>query len=359
MIKNKTTWMLIIILSSILCFGDTVDEQLKKSGYNALREVIEQDKAKSIRYKSIYPEGDLKEKKAPADEIYGDDYVIKDIKDAEEVFKDKVIKYYPGLMGNSISGLTGLVNTISARTLKKGEYLIGGKFDYRKIKKSGGNDLDIGDGEKASITSFYVNAAMGVSQNFEIGYTLPVHSFDIKDDVLYPYNDKESGVGDVALRGKFSFPFGNEKGSAALGFGIKLPSGNEEKMAPGGVTGESDFEIFGAVSSQFGLLNGHINLMYSFTGNGDSTTGTPFTFNDDKFTFNVGVDYSRNENITLMFEINGEDWGAYGDRADLIAGIRAKVGKKMRGMIAIPISITNEQYYGYDFKLMAGWSYRF
>jgi hypothetical protein len=254
--------------------------------------------------------------------------------------------------------LTGLINTISARTLKKGQYLIGAKYLYSKIVRSNGDELDLTGGEKADLSSIYINAAMGVSNNFEVGYTLPVHTLEIQDDVLFPYNEKESGVGDVALRGKFSFPFGNEKGSAAFGFGVKLPSGNDEKLAPAQVTGEPDFEIFGAVSSQFGLINGHVNIGYSFTGNGDDVT-KPFTFNDDRFTFNAGLEYSKNDFITIILEINGEDWGAFGDKADIVAGVRAKMGEKIQGVLAFPISMTNEQYYGYDFKLIMGWDYRF
>jgi hypothetical protein len=341
----------------------SVDEQLKKSGFSQILNTMAEDKAKAVRFKSIYPEGDTSGKVEEADKLYGEDYVIKDVNDMQDAFKDKVIMYHPTLTGNSILGLTGLINTISAKTLKKGQYAIGGKYVYYKVTKSQDVDIQFDAGEKATFSSFYVNAAMGVSDNFEVGYVLPIHSFEVidpdNDNNLYPYNAKESGAGDVSLRGKFSFPFGNENGYAAAGFGIKLPSGNDDKMSPAGATGEPDFEIFGALSSQFGLLNGHMNIMYSFTGNGDNTGPNPFTYNDDKFTFNIGLDYSKSEMVTLMLEINGEDWGAFGDRADLVAGVRAKMGKKMHGLIAFSLGIHNGQYYGYKSKLILGGSYRF
>ncbi|MFW5782162.1 MAG: hypothetical protein ACOCWO_02590 [Candidatus Muiribacteriaceae bacterium] len=349
--------MIIFLIIPILVFGETVSDQLKKSGYEKVMESLEKSSQRSIRYKSIYPDG-AENKENEADKLYGDDYVIRDINEMDDTLKDRVVMYHPTIEGNSMFGLTGLINTVSAKCLKKGEYSIGGKFSYYKIKKSKDKEIEFGAGEKADANSFFITAAMGVSDNFEIGYVLPVHSYEIIDDNLYPYDEKESGVGDVSLRGKFSFPFGVDRGYLAAGFGITLPSGNDEKMSPTGVTGEPALEVFGAVSSQFGLINGHINLMYSFTGNGDDST-KPYHYNDDKFTFNVGLDYSRNEIITLMLEVNGEDWGAYGDRADLVAGVRAKIGERFNAMLGFPLSIHNSQYYGYDFKMIAGGEYKF
>jgi hypothetical protein len=345
-----------LVLYTTFSFGNQTEEQLKKSGYSSVLGALEESKEKNVRFRSIYP--DNTEKTREADKLYGSDYVIKDIADVKDMYKDRVIMYYPGVIGNSMMGLTGLTNTIRADSLKKGSYAIGGKYVYSKIQRKNGDDIDFADGEKAEVSSFYVTAAMGVTNNFEIGYSLPVHSFQIKQADLYPYDMDDSGVGDVALRAKFSFPFGNEGGYAGLGFGVKLPSGNDEKMSPAGVTGEPDIEIIGMASSKFGLINGHVNLIYAFTGNSD-TPGTPFTYNDNKFTFNVGLDYSKSDFVTLMLEINAEDWGAYGNRADFVPGVRGRIVDKFNGEIAFPITIHNSQYYGYKFKMIMGLSYQF
>ncbi|PLX17802.1 MAG: hypothetical protein C0601_06280 [Candidatus Muiribacterium halophilum] len=350
--------LILFLIITVMLLADSVDEQLKQSGYKNVLESLHQDKQTNVRYRSVYPDENRDSKKTVADQIYGDDYVIRSADEDGSTLKDRIVMYYPAIQGPSLLVLTGLVNTVSARSLKKGSYSIGGRFIYSKITKSKGTDIDFQEGEKAEVTSFYVNAAMGVSDNFEIGYMLPVHKLEVIDDNLYPYNASESGAGDVAIRGKFSFPFNNDMGNAAVGFGVKLPSGNDEKLSPTGVTGEPDLEVLGAVSGKFGTMTGHINLIYSFTGNGD-VPNKPFTFSDDKFTFNVGIDYSKNENVSLMMEINGEDWGSFGDRADLVAGVRAKMGEKLNGEIAFPLSIHNNQYYGYDFKLIVGASYTF
>ncbi|MGM0608064.1 MAG: hypothetical protein ACQESP_06575 [Candidatus Muiribacteriota bacterium] len=353
--KNVLILFIFFFVIVIYCENDLdkVSDQLIQSGYSTILKNIEETRT---RYKSIYPDGQPKEH--AADNIYGDDYVIKDIDDVDDGFKDKVIMYYPAVTGNTLRGLTGLVNTIAAGGLKKGEYAIGGKLVMSKIQKSNGDKIDFASGEKADISSFYTTAAMGVSDNFEVGYSLPMSSFTINSSDLYPYDVNESGVGDVALRGKFSFPFGNEDGYAGLGFGVKLPSGNDEKMSPAGATGEPEIEILALASSKFGLINGHFNLIYSFTGSKDDNN-KPYTYNDNRFLFNLGLDYSRNEIVTLMLEITAEDWGAYGNRADFVPGVRAKIDENISAEIAFPISITNEQYYGYNYKMLMGMAYTF
>jgi len=360
MAKNYIVYILFLVLVFVfpisLIAADSVKDQLKENGYSSVQDYFETRRTKKTT--GIIPEsGEEKKTLKEANKIYSDLY---DITPAEEKkIPDKIdIYYFPGILSPSFYGLTGLSETITANTLGKGKYRVGAKFQYKSIKKSFGDNIPFKTGEKAEIVSFPISATMGIVDNFEVGFNIPINSWDFNTPYLKPSNEKETSVGDATLLGKFRIPLNKESTTGmALVAGFRMPSGNNKKLDANDSSGQTDFTMLAVMSAKAGLANLHLNLGYTFTGNpGYDDTNY---FNDDKAIFRFGADFSKNEDTTVSFELAGEDWGKNGNKLEAIPGVKAMLRPDVSLEMYIPICIHNDEYYGYKFRVSSGITYSF
>ena len=74
----------------------------------------------------------------------------------------------------------------------------------------------------------------------------------------------------------------------------------------------------------------------------------------DIFYYNVGIEYPHNDSVTVMAELNGEDWGSEGLRIDVTPGIRWTPTENFAFEVGVPIAVTNDQRYGYNYRIVFG-----
>jgi len=294
------------------------------------------------------------------DELYGGNLYTEDDSDVKKIrARDEKI-YYPGIISSSISGTTGLIFTQSAHTLKKGQFNIGGHIIYNTISKQNDNKISFLNDEYAHQYQFPINVTVGALDNFELGFIFSGQSWKINCSSLRPQNDSGSGMGDIGMKMKYKLPMQPESPtSLAVGWGVKFPTADKKTMYVMGATGEADYDVFAALSQKLSSANVHINLGYTSTGDPRSSQAGQRLFVDDKFIYNLGVDFSKTDDLTLSFELNGENWGAMGTKLDFTPGLRTRVNKDLILDAALPVSFYNDQEYGYNFKFIMGATYMF
>ncbi|MDD2716343.1 MAG: hypothetical protein PHW04_10690 [Candidatus Wallbacteria bacterium] len=347
----------LILISFPLWGAVSTDDQLKSNGYSDVQKYFDARRVK--KENPMIPEaGTNAQAKQEANKIYRDLYEITPAEE-KEIPEKRDIYYYPGLIGPSFYGVSGLTETITARTVDKSHYRIGGRFQYRTITKTNGQKIAFGSGEKADVQSFPTAVTIGLVDHFEAGFVLPITSWDINTPYLNPSNEKESAVGDAMLMGKFGIPLNDKNTSGmALCAGFKFPSGNDKRIEADGSTGQTDFTMMAAMSSKAGLANCHINVGYTFTGDPQYSDVTHY-WGDDKILFRMGVDFSHNEDVTIGAELATEDWGNNGNKVELIPSVRARFDEDFMVEMAMPVDVHNTEYYGYNFRLSAGLCYIF
>lgn len=294
------------------------------------------------------------------EELYGKNLYQEDEGIVKPVVLREETKYYPGVLGPNIHGSMGLFNLTSAYCLPKGKFSFGTHLVYNPITKYNDKDVNFLGGEYAR--QFYIPATgtFGVMDALELAFVFPGQNWKINASELKPSNDAGSGMGDVKMRMKYKLPVSADSKSAlAMGFGAKFPTADKETMYVMGATEEADYEIFGVLSQALTNANVHIDLGYLFTGDPRSARAGEKLYIDDKFRYNLGVDFSRTEDLTVSFELNGENWGAMGSKLDFTPGVRTKVNDEFMVDAALPISVFNDMEYGYNFKAIMGASYVF
>jgi hypothetical protein len=261
----------------------------------------------------------------------------------------------PNLQGN-----TGLFNLTSAYTLNKGSFAFGTHFVYSNITRQNDKSINFLSGEYARQYYIPINATFGVTDELEMAFTFPGQSWKINASELTPSSDDGSGMGDVIMRTKYRLPIqSNSKSALAMGFGVKFPTADRSTMYVMGATEEADYEIYGVLSQALSHANVHIDLGYIFTGDPRSARAGEKLYIDDKFRYNIGADFSRSEELTISFELNGENWGSMGSKLEFTPGVRTLVNEKFIVEAGLPITIFNDEEFGYDFKAIMGASYLF
>lgn len=294
------------------------------------------------------------------EELYGKNLYQEDEGIVKPVVLREETKYYPGVLGPNLHGSMGLFNLTSAYCMPKGQFAFGTHLVYNPITKYNDKDVNFLGGEYAR--QFYIPATgtFGVMDALELSFVFPGQNWKINASELKPSNDAGSGMGDVKMRMKYKLPIAADAKSAlAMGFGAKFPTADKQTMYVMGATEEADYEIFGVLSQALVNANVHIDLGYIFTGDPRSARAGEKLYIDDKFRYNLGVDFSRTEDLTVSFELNGENWGAMGSKLEFTPGVRTKVNDEMIVDAALPISIFNDMEYGYNFKAIMGASYVF
>jgi len=294
------------------------------------------------------------------DELYGGNLYTEDDSDVKKIRARDEKSYYPGVLSSSLLGTTGLFYTQTAHTLRKGQFNIGGHIVYNQISKQNNNKISFLNGETAQQFYFPVNVTVGALDNFELGFVFPGQSWKINSSSMNPQNDSGSGMGDISMRMKYKLPMQVESPtSLAIGWGAKFPTADKKTMYVMGATGEADYDVFASLSQKLTAANVHINLGYVSTGDPKSSIAGQRLFVDDKFYYNVGVDFSKSDDLTLIFELNGENWGAMGTKLDFTPGIRTRINRDLVIDAALPVSFYNDMEYGYNFKFVMGATYLF
>lgn len=249
---------------------------------------------------------------------------------------DKALK--PKNEGNHVcfNGLTGLVNTFSAYPLGEKKFSTAMGFVWNDITRREGERLY--DGEEAEYYEFPVLLTYS-GENFEAAFKMPFESYDVFAPKTYNFrSDKDSGMGDVAFRLKFCSQ--SEEMASCLGIGAIFPTSDIEI---GNADDNNAWEIFAGLSTkrkEGGNL--HINGGYQ-SSDGDSVHKGTFV--------NLGFDYDGNESFTFMGEINYYDGDKCGDSCDLTLGARYYIKEGMSITLAAPIALSNDMFFGYDFRL--------
>jgi len=252
------------------------------------------------------------------------------------------------ILAANMTGLTGLIHTTSADVSKAGSFKMGfhsSWFDLDRVY-----DRVLASGESGDILELPIYFNYAVTDDLEFAYLLPVLNYTIKSRILWSKDFRESGVGDSKLSFKYRI-FDNDQYQmrGAFGIGFKFPTGSDQK---GLGTGKTDFEIYTAFSKNFEKIVAHLNLGYVMTG--DPNTQFYPDGLADIFYYNIGIEYPHNHNVTIMTEVNGQDWGAEGLKVDVVPGLRYTPTENFAIDIAVPIAVTNDQRYGYNFRIVTG-----
>lgn len=255
------------------------------------------------------------------------------------------------VLGCNLRGFTGLSHVSSADISKAGSFKMGFHVNWFDLDRIYDTVLATGEsGEWLELPLFFNYA---VSDDLEVIYCLPIIDYTVKSSILKTTlnsDRSESGTGDSTLGFKYRI-FDNKQNQmqGAVGLCFKFPTGNDDKELG---TGETDFEIFAAFSKHFEKVVAHLNLGYVMTG--DPNTQYYPNGLADKFTYGVGIEYPHTDNVTVMAEVAGEDFGAEGLKVDVIPGLRYTPTENFALEVAVPISVNNDQRYGYNYRVVGG-----
>ncbi len=243
------------------------------------------------------------------------------------------------------SGLTGLVNTFSAFTLGENKFSTAIGFMWNSVEKREGNRLIAG--EEGDFYRFpFILTYSG--ENFEVAFVLPVESYDVYAPVTYNFRDgTDSGIGDCELRCKFSSQ--TDDMATCIGLGAFFPTSD---IDIGNAETDNAWEIFGGISSKR-KEGGNIHINGGYRGSSKDNTDHEGVF------VNVGFDYRANDSFTFMGEINHFDGTNAGKSTDLTLGMRYFVKDGMSLTFAAPISLSNDMFFGYDYRLQGMLQYHY
>ncbi|MGI0014075.1 MAG: transporter [Nitrososphaera sp.] len=249
----------------------------------------------------------------------------------------------------SIKESLGPILSETAETLGKGKLNIGFNYTYlnlakfrgvntedlrftfihEDITKDGkplGDDVTEGDiidlilGMDVNANLFAFFATTGITNNLDIGLAIPIvdlrlsgeaqallngpfagsaHTFP-GDDVNNPnltdivtYEERATGLGDIALRLKYSFVRSDKVNLAVLG-DLRVPTGDEKDFLG---TGKPTIRVSMIWSKKAGDFTPHLNLGYD---------RRPAELDSDEFEFAAGFDQKVAEAVTFSIDILGD-----------------------------------------------------
>jgi hypothetical protein len=188
------------------------------------------------------------------------------------------------------------------------------------------------------------------TNDLEFALMLPIVDYTVKSRILWPKDFRESGIGDTKLSFKYRvFDNNPNQMRGAFGLGFKFPTGDDAK---GLGTGKTDFEVFTAFSKNFERVIAHLNFGYVMTGDPNNQyypNGLA-----DIFYYNIGIEYPHTHNVTVMAELNGQDWGSEGMKLDVTPSIRYTPTENFAFDVAVPVNVTNDQRFGYNYRVTFG-----
>lgn len=244
----------------------------------------------------------------------------------------------------SFTGLTGLINTFAAYPLGENMFSTAFGMVWNKITRRDGERLK--NGEDADFWEFPILMTYA-GENFEVAFKLPFESYDVFAPITYNFRDgSDSGMGDAQLRLKFSSQ--SDEMASCLGLGALFPTSDIEI---GNTDNNNAWEVFAGLSSKR-KEGGNIHL------NGGYQAGDGNTNHEGVFV-NAGFDYSANESFTFMGEINFYNRINSGRSTDLTLGLRYHVKPGMSLTLAAPIALSNDMFFGYDYRLQGMLQYHY
>lgn len=140
-----------------------------------------------------------------------------------------------------------------------------------------------------SFTLFDVDAFGGGARHYFGGDN---QNPDLTHEVLY--DERATGIGDVAVRLKYRFPLTSSTSGLAALADVRLPTGNAEDFHG---TGALNYRLILIGSSRFGAFNPHVNLGYNYRG---------ADFDSDEMEFALGFDQQISGSVTFAFDVMGD-----------------------------------------------------
>lgn len=244
----------------------------------------------------------------------------------------------------TFDGLTGLVKTFAAYPLGENVFSTGFGVIWNKITRREGDRLK--NGEDADYWEFPMLMTYA-GENFEVAFKLPFESYDVFAPITYNFRDgTDSGMGDAQLRLKFTSQ--NDEMASCLGLGAIFPTSD---IKIGNTENDNAWEVFAGISSKKKEGgNFHVNGGYQA---GDGNTSHEGIF------VNAGFEYDPNESFTFMGEVNFYNRINSGRSTDLTLGMRYHVKEGMSLTVAAPIALSNDMFFGYDYRLQGMLQYHY
>jgi LysM repeat protein len=237
----------------------------------------------------------------------------------------------------TFNGLTGLAHTFAAYTLGENLFSTGFGVVWNKITKRDSKRLE--NGEDADYWEFPILLTYS-GENFEIAFKLPFESYDVFAPITYNFRDgTDSGMGDAQMRLKFSSE--NDSMASCLGIGAIFPTSD---ITIGNTENDNAWEVFAGISSKKKEGQGRFHLNGGYQA-GDGNT------NHEGIFVNTGFEYAPNNSFTFMGEINFYNRINSGRSTDLTLGMRYHVKEGMSLTLATPIALSNDMFFGYDYRL--------
>ena len=244
----------------------------------------------------------------------------------------------------TFSGLTGLVNTFASYPLGENVFSTAFGMVWNKITRRDGQRLE--NGEDGDFWEFPILMTYA-GENFEVAFKLPFESYDVFAPITYNFRDgSDSGMGDAQLRLKFCSQ--NDDMASSLGLGAIFPTSD---ITIGNTDTNNAWEVFAGLSSKRKEGgNFHVNGGYQA---GDGNTNHEGVF------VNAGFEYDPNESFTFMGEVNFYNRVNNGRSTDLVLGMRYHVKPGMSLTLATPIALSNDMFFGYDYRLQGLLQYHY
>ncbi|NLM17444.1 MAG: transporter [Candidatus Riflebacteria bacterium] len=267
---------------------------------------------------------------------------------SEDILSSPVNDAVPRVLGATLDGYTGLIHTVSADVSNETSFKLGFHANWFDIDRV--YDRQLSNNESGDMLTLPIFFNYAVTDDLEVVFKLPVVDYTVRSRILWANDVSESGLGDSNLGFKYRV-FDNPEFQmrGAVGVDFKFPTGSDDK---GLGTGETDFTVFTAFSKNFEKIIAHLNLGYTMTGD----PNTAFYPNGlaDKFFYNIGIEYPHTEGVSVMAELVGEDWGAEGIKVDIVPGLRYTPTENFSCDLAVPVTITNDQRYGTNYRVVFG-----
>ena len=150
------------------------------------------------------------------------------------------------------------------------------------------------------VTSVHINGtAVATIHSYTFAEGGAAHHFfggDSLHPVLvanFPYDRSATGLGDVALRVKYSLARGGSMDAAGL-LDVRFPTGEKENFLG---TGKPSYRLWGILSTQMG--NGGVHLNAGYTRN-------PADLQSDAFEFRAGFDNKISQKVTFALDALGK-----------------------------------------------------
>lgn len=182
-------------------------------------------------------------------------------------------------------------------------------------------DVGLGLNLDASIFAFYLTA--GITNNLDIGLAIPLVNLTMEGEILAEmnsftwtalgeanhrfggtgtepelnyttsYSDNAAGIGDLAVRLKYSFLRGAGSNFAML-VDARVPTGDAANFLG---TGKTNVRVLGIFSQKFGDFTPHLNVGYDYRS---------ADLDSDELEFAIGFDQKLAPGLTFAFDILGE-----------------------------------------------------